>query len=120
MENLEIKIPDELEVDYKDKKVFMKDTQLFIEIPGDAVPAQIKMITEFRPESLNVLLDDFPQIKYGTENQIYTFTFRMKAESIKKYASAFAKALSFTDWLSAGEGACLKLENYEYVITGAF
>ncbi len=116
MENLELKFDGLLDVDYQGQKIQMKNPVIIAEMNDQSVPAFIKLSTELNRESISLLSSEFPQLK----PEISGYNFAMKADKLQQFSIPFANARSYDDWMAVGNGACFKLENYDFVSSSGF
>lgn len=115
---LKLALEGDVKASFRNQPVTLRQAALEIKTEGDRatevqLSAQLDPLAAMRLAGLVAGIKERPK---GTAS--YTFT--MTSEALAAHAEAFGKAESLEDWLSAGKGACLKLENYriESVVTG--
>lgn len=101
----------DLKLKYKIYKInaIEADYNIFL----DEKESKIELIVLFNPETFNNVLKYFPETKNGTSDTKYGFT--LKPQIIDMYKKDFDAALTFEEFISIGNFACLNLENFTYI-----
>lgn len=121
MDELRLRIDYELGTEvgtvYLDRPVTLHEAKLEIEAL-DGVPAKVRLIARLNAE----VLAQLPELLAGQPAPVGSpvVEFAMTPAALQAISPELAQAGTLEEWLQAGNGACLKLDNYaiERVVTG--
>lgn len=105
------KISGNIDLAYKNQICKAKNVKILILMGDGDITEGIQLTIDFDHESANKLVEFFQPMSAITEG-FYSYAFNMKEDVIKNNEKFFNDAINLEDWLKAGEGILLKLENY--------